>query len=99
MSLSKATVIFRVSESPAFPAFRGCLSATLLAMGVKTRIIYGALATMTIILSMGENTMAQTKSTTVVKNIVLVHGGSPQADQACHHSRAHRRCTARQDCL
>jgi hypothetical protein len=30
---------------------------------------------MTIILSMGENTMAQTKSTTVVKNIVLVHSG------------------------
>jgi pimeloyl-ACP methyl ester carboxylesterase len=30
---------------------------------------------MTIILSMGENTMAQTKSTTVVRNIVLVHGG------------------------
>jgi pimeloyl-ACP methyl ester carboxylesterase len=46
-----------------------------MAMGVTTRIIYGALAIMTIILSMGENTMAQTKSTTVVKNIVLVHGG------------------------
>jgi len=46
-----------------------------MAMGVRTRIIYGALAIMTIILSMGENTMAQTKSTTVVKNIVLVHGG------------------------
>jgi pimeloyl-ACP methyl ester carboxylesterase len=46
-----------------------------MAMGVKTRIIYGALAIMTIILSMGENTMAQTKSTTVVRNIVLVHGG------------------------
>src|SRR6266852_1540299 len=46
-----------------------------MAMGVKTRIIYGALAIMTIILIMGENTMAQTKSTTVVKNIVLVHGG------------------------
>ena len=44
-------------------------------MGVRTRIIYGAMAIMTIILSMGENTMAQTKSTTVVKNIVLVHGG------------------------
>jgi pimeloyl-ACP methyl ester carboxylesterase len=44
-------------------------------MGVGTRIIYGALAIMTIILSMGENTMAQTKSTAVVKNIVLVHGG------------------------
>jgi len=46
-----------------------------MAMGVRTRIIYGAMAIMTIILSMGENTMAQTKSTTVVKNIVLVHGG------------------------
>src|SRR2546426_9646842 len=46
-----------------------------MAMGVKTRIIYGALAIMTIILIMGENTMAQTKSTTVVRNIVLVHGG------------------------
>ena len=46
-----------------------------MAMGVKTRIIYGALAIMTIILSRGENTMAQTKSTTVVRNIVLVHGG------------------------
>ena len=46
-----------------------------MAMGVRTRIIYGALAIMTIILSMGENTMAQTKSTTVVRNIILVHGG------------------------
>jgi len=46
-----------------------------MAMGVKTRIIYSVLAIMTIILSIGENTMAQTKSTTVVKNIVLVHGG------------------------
>jgi pimeloyl-ACP methyl ester carboxylesterase len=46
-----------------------------MAVGVRTRIIYGSLAIMTIILSMGENTMAQTKSTTVVKNIVLVHGG------------------------
>ena len=46
-----------------------------MAIGVRTRIIYGALAIMTIILSMGENTMAQTKSTTVVRNIVLVHGG------------------------
>jgi len=44
-------------------------------MGVGTRIIYGAMAIMTIILSMGENTMAQTKSTAVVKNIVIVHGG------------------------
>src|ERR1700738_4139579 len=46
-----------------------------MAMGVKTRIIYGALAIMPLILSMGENTMAQTKSTTVVRNIILVHGG------------------------
>jgi pimeloyl-ACP methyl ester carboxylesterase len=44
-------------------------------IGVRTRIICGALAIMTIILSMGGNTMAQTKSTTVVKNIVIVHGG------------------------
>jgi pimeloyl-ACP methyl ester carboxylesterase len=46
-----------------------------MAIGVRRRIIWGALAIMTIILIMGENTMAQTKSTTVVKNIVLVHGG------------------------
>src|SRR5271170_3997882 len=46
-----------------------------MAIGVRTQIIYGAMAIMTIILSLGENTMAQTKSTAVVKNIVLVHGG------------------------
>src|SRR3979490_1829849 len=46
-----------------------------MAIGVRTRIIYSALAIMTLILSRGENTMAQTKSTAVVKNIVLVHGG------------------------
>src|SRR5216683_3207676 len=46
-----------------------------MAIGVRTRIIYSALAIMTIILSIGENTMAQTKSTAVVNNIVLVHGG------------------------
>ncbi len=46
-----------------------------MAIGVRTRSIYGALAIMTILLSIGENTMAQTKSTAVVKNIVLVHGG------------------------
>src|SRR5712672_1653262 len=45
------------------------------AIGVRTRIIYGALAIMTILLSIGENTRAQTKSTALVKNIVLVHGG------------------------
>src|SRR4030088_1117063 len=44
-------------------------------MGVRTRIVYGAMAIMTILLSIGENTMPQTKSATVVKNIVLVHGG------------------------
>src|SRR5579864_2775426 len=44
-------------------------------MGVKTRIIYGAMAIMTIILCIGENAMEQTKSTAVVKNIVIVHGG------------------------
>jgi pimeloyl-ACP methyl ester carboxylesterase len=46
-----------------------------MAISVRTRIICGALAIMTIILSMGENTVAQTKSTTVVRNIVIVHGG------------------------
>src|SRR6202043_2405767 len=46
-----------------------------MAIGVRTRFIYGVLAIMTIMLGIGENTMAQTKSTTVVKNIVLVHGG------------------------
>jgi pimeloyl-ACP methyl ester carboxylesterase len=44
-------------------------------MGVRTRIIYGAMAIMTIILCIGGNAMAQTKSTAVVKNIVIVHGG------------------------
>src|SRR5258708_34268861 len=44
-------------------------------MGLRTRIIDGAMAIMAILLSIGEHTMAQTKSTTVVKNIVLVHGG------------------------
>ena len=47
----------------------------VMARGVRTRIIYDAMAIMTIIFSMGENTMAQTKSTAVVKNIVIVHGG------------------------
>jgi pimeloyl-ACP methyl ester carboxylesterase len=46
-----------------------------MAIGVRTRSIYGVLALMTIILGIGENTMAQTKSTAVVKNIVIVHGG------------------------
>src|SRR5467141_1972463 len=42
---------------------------------VRTRIIYGALAIMTIMFSIGKDLMAQTNITTVVKNIVLVHGG------------------------
>src|SRR6202023_4208355 len=46
-----------------------------MAIGVRTRFIYGVLAIITILLSIGENTMAQTKSTTVVRNIVIVHGG------------------------
>src|ERR1700731_420048 len=46
-----------------------------MAIGVRTRFIYGVPAIMTIMLGMGENTMAQTKSMAVVRNIVLVHGG------------------------
>ena len=46
-----------------------------MATGVRTRVICGAVAIMSIILSMGENTVAQTKSQIVVRNIVIVHGG------------------------
>src|SRR5260370_4255908 len=46
-----------------------------MAISVRTRIIYRVLAIMTILLGIGGNTMAQTKTTTAVKNIVLVHGG------------------------
>jgi pimeloyl-ACP methyl ester carboxylesterase len=46
-----------------------------MARGVETRIICCAMAIMTIIISMGEKTVGQTKSTAVVRNIVLVHGG------------------------
>src|ERR1700682_1787780 len=46
-----------------------------MAIGVRTRIIYGALAIMTILLSIGEHAMAQTTSTAGVRNIVIVHGG------------------------
>src|SRR5258708_23188637 len=46
-----------------------------MAIGVRTRIIYCVLAIMTIMLSIGEHAMAQTKSTAVVRNIVIVHGG------------------------
>ena len=45
-----------------------------MAIDARTRI-YSALAIMTIMLSMGKNLMAQTNTSTVVKNIVLVHGG------------------------
>jgi len=45
------------------------------AIDVRTRIIYSALAIMTIMFSMGKDLMAQTNTSTVVKNIVLVHGG------------------------
>jgi pimeloyl-ACP methyl ester carboxylesterase len=51
------------------------MKSKAMAIGVRTRSIYGVLAIMTILLSIGENAMAQTKSTAVVKNIVLVHGG------------------------
>jgi pimeloyl-ACP methyl ester carboxylesterase len=43
-------------------------------MAVRTRIIYGVLAIMTITLCIGGKTVAQTNSGTV-KNVVLVHGG------------------------
>jgi hypothetical protein len=46
-----------------------------MAISVRTRIICGARAIMTIILSIGENAIAQTKSTAVVKNIMIIHGG------------------------
>src|SRR5260221_748591 len=46
-----------------------------MAIDVRTRIIYSALAIMTIMFSMGRDLMAQTNTSTVVKNIVLVHGG------------------------
>ena len=46
-----------------------------MAVGVRTQSITSALALMTIMLGTGENTMAQTNTSTHVKNIVLVHGG------------------------
>src|SRR6266852_5750328 len=45
------------------------------AIDVRTRIFYSALAIITITFSMGKDLMAQTNTSTVVKNIVLVHGG------------------------
>jgi len=46
-----------------------------MAIGVRTRIIYGVLAIMTMTFSIGGDLMAQTNAFTAVKNIVLVHGG------------------------
>src|SRR5579872_4491370 len=46
-----------------------------MAIHVRTRIIYSALAILTIMFSMGKELMAQTNTSTIVKNIVLVHGG------------------------
>src|ERR1700719_4299106 len=46
-----------------------------MAIDGRTRIIYSALAIMTIIVGLGNELMAQTNTSTVVKNIVLVHGG------------------------
>jgi pimeloyl-ACP methyl ester carboxylesterase len=45
------------------------------AIDVRTRNIYSALAIMTIMFSIGKDLMAQKNTSTVVKNIVLVHGG------------------------
>jgi pimeloyl-ACP methyl ester carboxylesterase len=42
---------------------------------VRTRIFYSALAIMTIMFGIGKELMAQTNTSTLVKNIVLVHGG------------------------
>ena len=46
-----------------------------MAIGVRTRIIYGVLAIMTMMFSIGGDLMAQTNASTAVKNILLVHGG------------------------
>jgi len=46
-----------------------------IAINVRTRIIYSALAIMTIMFSMGKDLMAQTNTSTAVQNVVLVHGG------------------------
>src|SRR6202049_3618256 len=46
-----------------------------MAIDFRTRIIYSALAIMPIMFSMGKDLMAHTNTSTVVKNIVLRHGG------------------------
>jgi len=50
------------------------MKSKAMARGVRTRISALALMT-TILVGTGENTMAQTNTSTHVKNIVLVHGG------------------------
>jgi pimeloyl-ACP methyl ester carboxylesterase len=45
-----------------------------MAIGVRTRIIYGVLA-ITMMFSIGGDLMAQTHGSKAVKNVVLVHGG------------------------
>ena len=51
------------------------MKSNVMATDVRTRIISSALAITTIMFSMGKDLMAQTNTSTVVKNIVLVHGG------------------------
>ena len=51
------------------------MKRNVMATDVRTRIISSALAITTIMFSTGKDLMAQTNSSTVVKNIVLVHGG------------------------
>src|ERR1700732_2092164 len=46
-----------------------------MAIDIRTRIIYSALAIITIIVSMGKDLMAQTNTSRVATNVVLVHGG------------------------
>ncbi len=45
------------------------------AMAIHVRTQISALATMTVMFSMGGQIMAQTNTSTAVKNVVLVHGG------------------------
>jgi hypothetical protein len=59
----------------ALRVFWNPMKCKAMATDVRTRIIYGALAIMTIMFSMGKDLMAQTSTSTVVKNIVFVHGG------------------------
>src|SRR5579863_261456 len=45
------------------------------AMAIQVRTQIGALAIMTVMFGMGGEIMAQTNTSTAVKNVVLVHGG------------------------